>query len=313
MKKKILFPLMLFISLNGFPYTQQTSDNTTGHEKLMAYVFNENDYKYKKITKKDLKSAVQIYFLGGCGYLISGGGKYILIDALYKHPHPKFPTVQTPEKAFKKMLNGELPFKKIDLVLASHYHPGHFTTDRGFPVLEKHPETRLIANQYTLSLAEEDDPENYKKVKNQMIKPNLDWGEVKEISVNGYSIKLYLVKHTTDDRLDREFIVTQFLIELEGLKMLHMADMYPPPNVKYFKKFGFEKENIDIVFNAGGISDTGKFLMNEYIKPKFFVVMHNRLNEEGRYYRSFLKTFSNATIFLKPMERKIFLKSVKKR
>jgi len=90
-----------------------------------------------------------------------------------------------------------------------------------------------------------------------------------------------------------------------------MGDMYTPPNMEYFKKFGLEKEHIDLVFSAGGISDTGKILMNEYIKPKYFVVMHNRLLEEGRYYRFFLNIFPNATIFLKPMERKIFLKSVK--
>jgi L-ascorbate metabolism protein UlaG (beta-lactamase superfamily) len=313
MKKKMLLSLWVsFVLISSVFYPKEKSYNSSSYDQLMAYVFNEIDYEYKDIATKDLESSVQIYFLGGCGYFISGGGKNILVDALYKHPHPKFPDVRTPEDAYKKMLKGEPPFQRIDLILVSHYHPDHFTTDRGFPVLMEHPESRMIANQYTLSLAKEDDPENYERVKNQIIQIDLEWGEIKDISLDGCPIKAYLVKHTTGDHLDREYIVTQFLLELEGLKILHMGDMYTPPNMEYFKKFGLEKEHIDLVFHAGGISDTVKILMNEYIKPKFFVVMHNRLYEEGQYYRSFLDIFPNAAIFLKPMERKIFLKDVKK-
>jgi len=205
MKKKILLSLLVsFILINSVSYPQEKSINSSSQDQLMAYVFDETDYEYKEITTRDLKSAVRIYFLGGCGYFISGGGKNILIDALYKHPHPKFLNVRTPEDAYKKMLNGEPPFQKIDLLLASHYHPDHFTTDRGFPVLQKHPETKMIANQYTLSLAMKDDPESYEKVKNQIHPLNLQWGEIRKISVNGCSIKMYIVKHTTDDHLDRE-------------------------------------------------------------------------------------------------------------
>ena len=208
------------------------------------------------------------------------------------------------------MLNLEQPFQKIDLLLVSHYHPDHFTPDRGFPFLLKHPETRMIANEYAISLAKEEDPKNYEKVKHQIVSQTPEWGEIQEVSVNECSIKLYLVKHTTDAHLDREYIVTQFLIELKGLKILHMGDMYTPSNMEYFKKFGLEKENIDIVFNVNGISDTGKVLMNEFVKPKFFVVMHNNFNDDSQY-RSFLRVFPNATIFLKPMEKKIFVKSKK--
>jgi len=136
------------------------------------------------------------------------------------------------------MLNLEQPFQKIDLLLVSHYHPDHFTPDMGFPFLMNHPETRMIANEHTLSLVKEKDPDNYEKVKHQIVNRTPEWGEVQEVDVNGCTIKLYLEKHTTDTHLDREFIVTQFLIELEGLKILHMGDMYIPPNLEYFKNFG---------------------------------------------------------------------------
>jgi len=279
-----------------------------GQEK--AYVFSGDSYEYKEISSSKIKSAVQIYFLGGCGYLISGGGKNILIDALYKHPHPKYAMVRTPDEAYKKMLNLEHPFQKIDLLLVSHPHSDHFTTNMAFPFLLRHKETRMIANEYTISVVKENDPENYEQVKNQIRSHTPDWGKVKEITENGCKIKLYLVKHTTDVSQNKAFIVTQFLLEIAGLRILHMGDMYLPPNMEYFDHFGFENENIDIVFCDNWNYEEGKILMNEYIKPKLFIAMHNRINEEGRYYQSILKSFPNTIIFTGPMEKKIFLKSI---
>jgi L-ascorbate metabolism protein UlaG (beta-lactamase superfamily) len=318
MKKKRLFRIMILfffltgtISVQDFAAGIRQEKQDAIPKQTKAYVFTEKAFEYKEIADRDLESAVQIYFLGNCGYLISGGGKSMLVDALYKHPHPQFPDCRTPEDAYEKMLNLEQPFQKIELLLVSHYHPDHFTPDRGFPFLLKHPETRMIANEFAISLAKEKDPENYEKVKHQIISQTPEWGMVQEVSVNGCSLKLYLVKHTTDAHLDKEYIVTQFLIEIEGLKILHMGDMHTPSNMEYFKKFGLEKENIDIVFHTGIDLNNRKILMNEFVKPKLFVVMHNDINDEGSYYRSFLKTYPNTTIFLEPMEKKFFVKSKK--
>jgi len=277
----------------------------------LAYAFTGTGFEYRALTARELESAVRVRFLGNCGYLISGGGKSILVDALFRHPNPKFAHVRTPDDVFEKMLSREEPFRKIDLVLVSHYHADHFTPDMAFPFLMKHPETRMIANEHTLSLAEENDPENYGKVRQQIDSLTPSWGDVREVSINGCPLKLYLVKHTTDDRLDREFIVTQFLIELGGVKFLHMGDMYTPPNMEYFRKFGLEKEDIDLVFKDNWNTDTGKVLMNEFVKPKLFIVMHNNLHSEGQDYRSIVEAFPNTTIFIEPMEEKIFIKAKK--
>jgi L-ascorbate metabolism protein UlaG (beta-lactamase superfamily) len=275
----------------------------------LAYIFTGTGYEYRTPTARELESAVLVRFLGNCGYLISGGGKSILVDALFRHPNPMFAHVRTPNDVFEKMLAGEEPFRKIDLVLVSHYHADHFTSDMAFPFLMKHPETRMIANEHTLSLAEENDPENYGKVRQQIDSLTQGWGEVREVRINGCPLKLYLVKHTPDDRLARELIVTQYLIELGGVKFLHMGDMDIPSNMEYFRNFGLEKEGIDVVFKDNWNTDAGKVLMNEFVKPKLFIVMHNNLHSEGPYYRSALEAFPNTTIFIEPMEEKIFIKA----
>ena len=297
----------LFHILMHDPSGEQNQEGK--RNRFEAYVFSDDTWEIREISDRELESAVQIYFLGGCGYLISGGGKNILVDALYKHPNPRFSHVRTPDEAYVKMLNAEPPFENIDLLLVSHNHADHFTTDMGFPFLAAHPETRMIANGPTVTLASEDDPEGYEKVKHQIISRTPLWGALQELNVNGCSLKLYLVKHTSDDHMEPEYIVTQFLIEIGGLKILHMGDMYLPPNMETFRKLDLKRENIDIVFDINWNTAQGKILMDKLIQPKFFVVMHNRFEDEGRHYRSILESYPNTTIFLKPMERKVFLKT----
>jgi hypothetical protein len=81
--------------------------------------------------------------------------------------------------------------------------------------------------------------------------------------------------------------------------------------MEYFRNFGLEKEGIDVVFKDNWNTDAGKVLMNEFVKPKLFVVMHNNLHSEGPYYRSVLEAFPNTTVFVEPMEEKIFIKAKK--
>lgn len=296
--------LLMTAAVTGRPTDAGQAKPAAKSGEPFAYIFSNTGCEYRASTAGELESAVRVRFLGTCGYLISGGGKNILVDALFRVPNPKFAHVRTPDDAFEKMLAREEPFQKIDLVLVSHYHDDHFTSDMAFPFLMKHPETRMIANEHTISLARENDPANYELVKRQMVSETPAWGEVREVSVNGCPLKLYLVKHATDDHL----IVTQFLIELGGVKFLHMGDMYTPSNMDYFRKFGLEKEGIDVVFNQNWNTDTGKVMMNEFVKPKLFIVMHNNLHSEGQYYRSVVEVFPNTTIFTEPMEEKIFVK-----
>jgi hypothetical protein len=167
----------------------------------------------------------------------------------------------------------------------------------------------MIANEPTVTLAREQDPEEYERISHQIISRTPEWGTIEHLSVNGCEVKIYLVKHSTADDMRPEFIVTQFLIEIGGLKLLHMGDMYLPPNMETFRKLDLKRENIDLVFEMNWNTEPGKILMDELIQPKFFVAMHNRFDDEGRYYRDILKAYPNTTIFLKPMERKIFLRA----
>ncbi|MFC2119240.1 MBL fold metallo-hydrolase [Bacteroidota bacterium] len=305
MQKILIILIVAFLNVSFS--VAQTTINKNENINTEAYIFNDKSYEIKDIQTKELESSVKIYFLGNCGYLISGGGKNIIIDA--PHYNQRFPDNSTPQDVYEKMLNKEEPFRKIDLLLVSHAHHDHFSAEMGFELLLKHPEAKMIANEHTISLEKERQPEAYEKIKHQIISKTPEWGDIEEVNVNGCSIKLYLVKHVPGSDLNREFIVTQFLIETEGLNMLHMGDMYIPPNMEYFEKFGLEKLNIDIAFFDNWNYNDGKVLMEEYIKPKFFVMMHNKYKEVGKYFNSLIKIYPNTTIFLEAMESKIFLKT----
>lgn len=272
-----------------------------------ANVFSGTSYTYTYIADSDLKSAVRVYFLGTCGFMISGGGKTILVDALYRHP--RIDIVRTPDDVFTKMLNRESPFQHVELILVSHNHSDHFTTNVAYPFLTKHQETRMVANKHTIALAREQDPEMFEKVKHQIVNLTPEWGTLHEEAVNGVPLKTYLVSHSPQSRPEeREYSVSHFLLDLEGLKFLHMGDIYHEANIEYFRQFGLQNEHIDVVFAETWDYEAGKTVMNDFIKPKLYVVMHNRFGDDKLYQRM-LKTFQHTIGFTKPMERKIFIKN----
>jgi glyoxylase-like metal-dependent hydrolase (beta-lactamase superfamily II) len=116
---------------------------------IRAYVLGGDRIELRAVSEKDLASVVEVTFLGNCGFFITAGSTRILFDAV--HRQTAYPQYSTPEDAFRKMLNREAPFERIDLMLVSHDHPDHITADMAFQVLSNHPETVLVVNDRALT------------------------------------------------------------------------------------------------------------------------------------------------------------------
>lgn len=63
-------------------------------------------------------------YLGNEGFWFAGGGKHVVVDALYGNGLPKYPVLDTPQRA--ALEGAALPFERIDLVLDTHFLPDHF-------------------------------------------------------------------------------------------------------------------------------------------------------------------------------------------
>ena len=73
---------------------------------------------------EESRGGLQVTYIGNEGFLISGGGKKVLIDALYREGVRGY--VVVPPERRKKTENAQPPFDNVDLILATHYHADHF-------------------------------------------------------------------------------------------------------------------------------------------------------------------------------------------
>lgn len=68
---------------------------------------------------------IELTYIANEGFLITGGGKKVLVDALLREGIPESYLRPAPE-TLKKMEASQPPFDGVDLVLATHFHRDHF-------------------------------------------------------------------------------------------------------------------------------------------------------------------------------------------
>ena len=124
------------------------------------------------------------------------------------------------------------------------------------------------------------------------------------------NLKMVPVNHAGPDR--EKYVTLASLINIDGVKIFHLADIAPPTNLEYFKKFQLQKEKIDIAFiDPFFIQDSVGFqILQKYIQPQKIVLMHLRDSEIDQYYDEIKQTIPGIIVFRDTMEKKIFKKTL---
>lgn len=268
---------------------------------VRAYVLSRDGIELREVEEKDLASAVEITFLGNCGFFISAGSTHILFDAV--HRQADYPQYSTPEDAFRKMLDKGAPFERIDLVLVSHDHADHITSEMAFQVLSRHPEAVLVANERALSGLRQKSPGVYEKALGQIVSVTPEPASLATASVKGVTFKVFTQIH---DPHTKE-LVSAYLLDLNGIRILLHADSDLDQNAADLARLGLDKEGLDLWFFTDRPHDALDRVMRTIIKPKSYVIMHNPIND-GRKYEATVKVYPRAIGFIGPMEKKIFIK-----
>jgi len=245
---------------------------------------------------------VGITYIANEGFLISSKTKNILVDALFKNPYGY---QDTPDEVLEKMVRSQPPFDRIDLMLFSHAHRDHFEPNVALKVLTSHPETILVGNEAVCKELKEAAGEGFAKLSPRVKNINPEWGTIIQETINGIDLKIFPVNHSTPDR---PYMTLAYILNMEGTKVLHLGDIYPPANEKYFRAFQLQQENIAIAFIDPFflLDETGKQMAADFIQPKQIVPMHMRPNEVGKYTRDLNKLYPNINVFWESMEKKLF-------
>jgi len=256
----------------------------------------------RSVPKNPEKPWVGVTYISNDGFLIMSKTKNIVVDSLIKNPYGYS---DTPDKVFDDMVNARPPFERIDLLLFSHAHRDHFEPEMAAKVLTGHPETILVGNEIVYKELKEAAGDDFPKISAQIRNINPEWGTIVDESINGVDIKIFPVNHGMPER---PYVTLAFILDMDGIKVLHMGDIYAPSNEEYFKTFQLQMLDIDVAFIDPFflLDKVGQQMAKEFIQPKQIIPMHIREYEIERYARALNNLYTNINVFRECLEKKIF-------
>jgi ankyrin repeat protein/L-ascorbate metabolism protein UlaG (beta-lactamase superfamily) len=245
---------------------------------------------------------VDITYISNDGFLIASETQKILVDSLIKNP---WGYSDTPAKVFDDMVNARPPFEHIDLLLFSHAHRDHFEPEMAVKVLMGHPETILVGNEIVFKELKEAAGDDYSKISSQVKNVNPQWGTIVEETLKGVDFQIFPVNHSTPDR---PYMTLAFILDMRGIKVLHMGDIYAQSNEEYFRTLQLQKHKIDVAFIDPFflLDKTGRQLTEEFIQPEEIIPMHMRDYEIEKYVGFLKNIYTNINVFRECLEKKIF-------
>jgi ankyrin repeat protein/L-ascorbate metabolism protein UlaG (beta-lactamase superfamily) len=248
------------------------------------------------------KPWVGIAYISNDGFLITSKTKNVVVDSLIENP---WGYSNTPDKVFENMVNARPPFERIDLLLFSHAHRDHFEPEMAAKVLMGHPETILVGNEIVNKELKEAAGDDFPKISPQVKNINPEWGTIIEETINGVDLQIFPVNHSTPDR---PYMTLAFILDMDGIKVLHLGDIYAPSNEEYFRTFQLQKLNINVAFIDPFflLDKIGQQMAKEFIQPKQIIPMHMRDYEIEKYVRALRNFYNNINVFRECLEKKIF-------
>ena len=155
---------------------------------------------------------VEVTYLANEGFLLAAGDEKVLVDAL-------FPGLQgyprVPGELRKKLDRGDAPFDGVDLVLATHFHGDHFGAREVGEFLDSSA-ALFVSTPDAVELLEKHAGSD---LRTMALYPNT--GATSEVEIGGIDLTVLNLHHG----LRRRHIQNLgFIIEMGGLKLLHVGD-----------------------------------------------------------------------------------------
>jgi ankyrin repeat protein/L-ascorbate metabolism protein UlaG (beta-lactamase superfamily) len=274
-----------------------------GYGEIIQFLEAKGSAKIPRLSPQNPdKPWVGITYISNDGFLITSETKVVVVDALIKNP---WGYSNTPDKVFDDMASARPPFERIDLLLFSHAHRDHFEPEMAAKVLMGHPETILVGNEIVFNELKEAAGDDFPKISARVKNTNPEWGTIVEETINGVNLKIFPVNHAMPER---PYVTLAYLMDMDGVDVLHMGDIYAPSNEEYFRTFQLQMLEIDVAFIDPFflLDKIGQQMAKEFIQPKRIVPMHMREYEIEKYARSLRNFYNNIHVFYECLEKKFF-------
>lgn len=227
--------------------------------------------------------SLTVTHIAHAGFLLTGGGKKVLVDALTYPPPPIWKHSAPPRELAQKIQKGEPPFDGVELMLVSHVTGDHFGPPLVIDFLKNNPRAVLVTTSEARQYAEK--VPGYAKLDDRVIVPALDWKQSVTRDVAG--IRLEVARLRIGNQREWPVAVNSYLFELGGKKILYAAGtggFFP----EEYKELGWAARGVDLAFlcaddlllrfdyekKTAVLNPDGLRMVREMIAPKVAVMMH---------------------------------------
>ena len=257
--------------------------------------------------KKELK----VTYLANCGFLYQSDKSKVLVDPFGTDYGDFFylPSNETQMNIIQK----NVPFNGIDLLLITHIHGDHFTAKLTENFLLNNNKVKMICPPQ-ISEQMKDSCSNFAKIESQIICPSLLMNESKRIEINDFSVTAIRMQHGTDRSLEgvsfsdyTEYEKTEnfgYVIQFNETNIFHQGDACLKINEKALS-------NIDCPIDIAHLSyfdwDSISFnILKRDLNPRTVIFMHGTRPAKELESEQFKEVKSQVIFFNQELENRVF-------
>lgn len=231
-------------------------------------------------------------FLANEGVMLAGGGKKVLIDALFLKYKTGFATPADSTQA--ALVAARAPFDNVDLILATHYHGDHFHPQPVGAHLAANPRVTFAASQQVIDSLRGRVPAGSSLDSRIRARTTAPGSRRREV-INGVPVEFLGISHGSgpSNRLAIQHLA--YIVEIGGKRVLHIGDaILSDDNVRAFR---LDTARIDVALVPTWVV-TGKAsraAIERWVKPKQVVAFHVGEGEGERASRQVRAAMPSAT------------------
>ncbi|MBW8190668.1 MBL fold metallo-hydrolase [Neiella marina] len=135
-----------------------------------------------------------ITYIGSSGYLVKTTGHKLLLDGAFDNDVARFEVTTASEPIKQQLIHAQPPFDKLDMILVSHAHKGHFEATSIAQVIINNPQALVVTTEAVYSqLAELGELQSSSL--NQIHYPRSEMGQRTHISHQGLIVAMTKTAH----------------------------------------------------------------------------------------------------------------------
>jgi pimeloyl-ACP methyl ester carboxylesterase/L-ascorbate metabolism protein UlaG (beta-lactamase superfamily) len=204
------------------------------------------------------------------------------------------------------MLEDRPPFDGIDLCVVSHAHTDHMSPRMAAELLKRNSGVAFISSPGACDSLRAAAGSDFGRIAGRVASVDPEWKKIEKMRKNGVDVAFFGVNHAPAGEKPYKTLATIF--DFGGIRVVHLADEIVRENVENFKAVDLARDGIDIAFaDVMFLADSvGQYVMKEYIKPAYIILMHSSPGELDDAARNLTPLYPNLIIFRESMEKKLF-------